>query len=424
MAWRARRCYARGHVARRQPWRYQLFQALYLPAFFVPVVVLFWEENGLDRFDIYLLQGLFAVAVLLLEVPTGLVANRLGKKRSLIWGAVGLEVGFVAYGVATSFWAFLVGEVIIAVGVTLLSGADAALLYDTLDALGRRDEFKKIEGRARAIQMTSLALCSVAGGFVGEHSYRATVWMTAIGPLLALLVAAGLKRRRPSSPTGGEGTRARRAVAAYAQLIRGSLRFVRRHRLVRWYIMFFAVITGSGTWLLWLYQPYMQAAGLPIWAFGFIFAGLNLAGAAASHFAHRFDAALGATATLVALALLQILSPALMAVAVTSFGIAFALGQQAVRGMTGVIVSDRILRFTYADRRATVLSLQMLGPRLFFALTAPAVGWVARAQPLDTTLLAQVGLLGACLLALLLAYRRVPAKYHVAKTKAAPAAAH
>ena len=44
----------------------------------VVVIVLFWQENGLDPFDIYLLQGLFAVAVVVLEVPTGMVADRLG----------------------------------------------------------------------------------------------------------------------------------------------------------------------------------------------------------------------------------------------------------------------------------------------------------------------------------------------------------
>ena len=50
-------------------WRYKLFQLSFTAFLFMPVVVLFWEENGLDPFDIFLLQGLFALAVVLLEVP-------------------------------------------------------------------------------------------------------------------------------------------------------------------------------------------------------------------------------------------------------------------------------------------------------------------------------------------------------------------
>jgi fucose permease len=115
------------------PW----FAALSLVPLMVPVMVLFWEDNGLDTFDIYVLQAAFALASVLLEVPTGLVADRLGKRASLLSGQIAVAVGCVIYALGTGFWSFLVAEVVLALGVSLLSGADAALLYDSLQRLGR-----------------------------------------------------------------------------------------------------------------------------------------------------------------------------------------------------------------------------------------------------------------------------------------------
>ena len=397
----------------RNIWRYSVFQALWITAFFVPIVVLFWEENGLDAFDIYLLQGLYAVAVVILEVPTGMVADQIGKRTSLILGTAILVVGFVIYAIGASFLLFLVAEIVTALGMSLISGADSALLYDTLATLDRKSEFRELEGRARAIQMVAFAAACVVGGFVGEYSFRATLWLTVAGSLAGLVVAFTLVEAIPvarrNGTAGGEPPR------TYGHLLRDSLLFLRKHRLVRWYVLFLAVLSGSSTWLLWLYQPYMQWTGLPIYAFGIAFAIFNLFAAFASRVAHRFDDRLGRRGALLGMGLLQIAPMILMAWIITPLSFLFILCHQAVRGISRVIISDRILRYTYADKRATILSMGALSGRLFFAVTAPWVGWVAKVEPMPARLLFQAGLLAAFLLLLLLWYRRIPAKYFVVK---------
>ena len=223
-------------------WRYEAFTALSFTPVMIPVVVLFWQANGLNLFDVFLLQAIFAMAVLVLEVPTGLVADRLGKRTSLLWGS-GIEVaGMVTYGLGHGFGAFLAAELLLALGASLYSGAGAALLYDTLKALGREDTFQKRQGRAVAWQMGSFALCNLVGGVVGTYSYRATVWLSAIGPVAALVIALGFRevqaRRRTDDWRAG--------LRSYRDLIGQSLRFVRKHQLVRWQVMFLGVLTGSG----------------------------------------------------------------------------------------------------------------------------------------------------------------------------------
>ncbi len=399
-------------------WRYQAYQVLVVAFLFVPIVVLFWEENGLDPFDVYILQGLYAVAVVLLEVPTGMVADRLGKRTSLIGAAALLSAGMFVYAVGVGFVSFLLAEIVLAVGVSLLSGADSALLYDTLASLGREEDFRRVEGSARSQQMVSIAIFTAIGGLVGAWSFRATLWLSAIGPALALVIALGFVEAGTQAGAGSGNKRPSslaESLRAYGKLIGGSVRFVRRHQLVRWHIAFLAVLGGSATWLLWMYQPYMREVGLPVMAFGLVFAGYNLFAALASRYAHRLDERFGRTGTLVALAVLQVVPLFGMALLISPAAILFVLGHQAVRGLSRPIIQDRVLRYTHADKRATVLSLGSLGARLFFGVTAPVIGWVTKTRTMSESLVFQGVLLIVALGCLMWAYGRIPAKYFVVK---------
>jgi MFS family permease len=410
---------ASSHQVERNIKRYTLYQMVAFTPFFLPIIVLFWKQNGLDPFDIYLLQGIFALAMVLLEVPTGMVADRLGKRASLIAAQSLTTVGMTIYALGRCFTVFLVAEVVMALGIALLSGADSALLYDTLRRLGRHGEYRKVEGKARSLQMASFAVANVIGGLVGSLSYRAAMWLSVLGPILGLLIALRFVEAGVAASLGDREDGAPVAERSYRALIGGSLRFVRRHRLVRWQIAFLAVLMGSSTWLLWLYQPYMKWSGLPVAAFGVAFAVFNLFAAAASRLAHKFDQALGRTGSLVAMSVLQVAPLPLMAFLISPVSFLFILGHQAVRGVARVVISDRVLRYTYADKRATVLSLASLCGRLFFAFTSPLIGLVARQRSMPENLLFQGVLLFVVLGALMLAYRRIPAKYFRVKTSVA-----
>ncbi len=399
--------------------RYTLYQLVAFTPFFLPIIVLFWKENGLDPFDIYLLQGIFALATVILEVPTGMVADRLGKRTSLIAAGVLTTVGMAVYAMGRCFTVFLIAEIVMALGISLVSGADSALLYDTLRRLGRQEQYREVEGKARSYQMASFAVANVIGGLVGSLSYRAAMWLSVLGPVVGLVIATRFVEAGVAVAPRAEDDSAPRVERSYRALVSGSLRFVRRHRLVRWQIAFLAVLMGSGTWLLWLYQPYMKWSGLPVAAFGVAFAIFNLFAALASRLAHRFDQRLGRTGSLVALSALHVAPLPLMAFLVSPFSFLFILGHQAVRGIARVVISDRILRYTYADKRATVLSLAALCSRLFFAFTSPVIGLVARQRSMPENLLFQAVVLLSVLTGLLLAYRRIPEKYFTVKASVA-----
>ena len=102
----------------------------------MPVIVLFFESRGLTLAEVLLLQAWFGVLVLVLEVPSGYLADLLGRKRTLIVGAFVAAVGHSLLLVVEGFWQLAVFEGCLAIGYSLASGADLAMLYDTELALG------------------------------------------------------------------------------------------------------------------------------------------------------------------------------------------------------------------------------------------------------------------------------------------------
>jgi len=392
---------------------YPVFGAVIFTPVMLPIIVLFWQDNGLDMLDVFVLQALFAVAMVVLEVPTGMVADRLGKTTSLTFGVGTLLVGMFVYALGHGFAAFLAAEVLLALGAALVSGADSSLLYDSLEALGRVSEYTRREGRARSVQMVSFAASNLVGGFIGSYDYRAAVWASLLGPAVAIFVSLRLTEVQSVQSTTGWSE----AWQGYRALVRDSTKFVRKHALVRWQIGFVAVLVMGQGWLLWLFQPYMTHVGLPVWSFGIAFAGFNLFAAFASSRAAEIDAAFGQRGTLILLAVLQIAPPLLMAVFVHPAAVLLILGHQGARGIQRVVMNERLLRYTYADKRSTVLSMSSLAGRLAFAVTAPVVGWVASSRDLPTTLVVQGVALALLLGAMAVAYRRIDPKYFRVKER-------
>ena len=103
-----------------------------------PVLILYYTANGLNSTQIFTIQAAFHLAVLLLEVPSGYLADVIGRKKTLVFGAIFFPLGLAVYTVGRSFTAFILAEVVLAVSVSMRSGCDSALLFDSLRQLKPR----------------------------------------------------------------------------------------------------------------------------------------------------------------------------------------------------------------------------------------------------------------------------------------------
>ncbi len=94
----------------------------------MPIVVPFYESNGLSMKDIMILQAVYSIAIVVLEMPSGYLADVIGRRKTLIIGAVFGIFGFATYSFSYGFLGFLIAEIILGIGQSCISGADSAML--------------------------------------------------------------------------------------------------------------------------------------------------------------------------------------------------------------------------------------------------------------------------------------------------------
>ena len=351
--------------ALRTPRLLVAFGGLSFVLFPIPIITLFWKDQiGLSLTEIMLLQAIFGSASVLLEFPSGYVADRVGYRTSLVVGMTLWTIGWMLYSVGTSFAGIALAEIVLGAGHAFVSGADAALLFSSLDAAGEIAAYRRWEGRVRAAGQVGEAASSAAGGWLYALAPRLPVWLQVPVGLAGLAVALRMDDGRP-----------RAAVASgHANRMWQVFRHALAHPRLR-SAMLASVVLGQSTFVMvWLIQPWMQARGIPAVWFGPLWAAAHVWLALVSLASARVADRLGARPTLVACALLPIAGYATLASVDAAWAVVFYLCFMTARGLQGPILASVIQADAPADDRASVLSLNALGFRLAFVACGPAIG--------------------------------------------------
>jgi MFS family permease len=367
-------------VLRRNVPLLYIFRMLHDVVFFAPIIVVFLNANGLSMTEVMVLQTIFSVGLIVLEVPSGFLADLAGRKITLVLGSILLTVGAAIYSIGTTFWVFTVAEIFWAVAASLISGSDTAMLYDTLVVQNRADKYKRIEGNAYSLTLAANVVATTAGGFMAAVNLRLPFYATAA--FFALLVPAAFFLREPPREKGGHP---RGRLYYFYKIHRFALY---KNREVRWLILLGAMLMGMGTVYFWLYQPYFALCGIPLVYFGVIFGLFNLFAAASSKFAEPVERWVGRRLSVLALPSALGASALLSAFIVTPLSFLFILPAQFVRGFSAPILNDYLNRLVWSDKRATVMSIRNLFGRFMFSVTSPAIGVLADIYDVQTALIA------------------------------------
>ncbi|MEE8399426.1 MAG: MFS transporter [Desulfobacterales bacterium] len=350
-------------------WKFYLHNVLSGMFFAVPVMVLFWQENGLSLTEIMVLQSLFAIATVILEIPSGYFADIQGRKKTLVLAGSTLFVAMSVYCMGHGFFHFFIAEMIFAVSVSLTSGTTAALIYDTLENLKREDAYKKIWGTAQFWGMLALAVSNMMGGLIAKIDLRYALYASL--PFFALLIPLTLSMQEPQ----------RRKLIIEKGYTKELLNVIRVALLdnekLRWIITYSGIIYAFNQSVLWLYQPYFKLTGLDIVYFGFVFATFQTVAALSSRYAYEIEDMLGQRVSLSMLIFMIAASYFLMSSFVFIFSFSFCFLQQFVRGFRNTVISDYINKLTPSSMRATILSTETFVGRLSYAAIIPLIGWIA-----------------------------------------------
>lgn len=357
--------------------KFYAFAVLFWIVFWQPIIVLFWLENGVTMAQVYLIKSIHGLTMIVLEVPSGALADYLGKRYALFWATVAGVCSLVLYSIGSGFVYFCAAEILAAVGTSLISGADSAFVHETLGRLGRSQDFDAVMGRVVSLQLIAQAVSGILGGVMGNYSFRWTLYASLITTIPCTFITFSMVE-----PHLAGQARAK----SYRQILVEGFRLIVQNHLLAWLTVYFAFLVAFDLVVLWAYQPYMELAGLPVLYFGAAFAFFNLAAALASRCVGLIQHFVRPDALLAALPLLMIAATFLMAGVLAPWSFVFILGLQITRGLRVPIVHAKVLERVPGDQQATVLSIASLASRVIFFVLSPVFGWLAENRGLPPAL--------------------------------------
>ncbi len=379
------------------------YRVLYNFMLFLPIWVIYLQRKfDLTMTEVTFNDSAFWITMALTEVPTGAVADTWGRKQSQVIGMVIATGSIVAFVLAPVYPMVLIANSLWAIGITFISGADLAMLYDTLRELGREAEYPKYRGRLQAMVLVSIALSSVLGGIVGEFSLAATFFITAGVMLIATLMVILLKEpsREPDIDSGEN--------LNYWGTLRVTFTAIQQHPGLRYALLYSSLIPLAGSAIhVTFMQPHAINIGLPIAALGVIALGIRASQFIGSLNAKRVLDRTGEWGWL-RLAPVIIFSGV---IALGGFNSIWGIALFAFTGFAGAVTTplmeNIILRQTPGSVRATILSVDSLIFRLLWAILGPLVGLISDAYSLATGFLAMGIGLGFVILWVLSRWKRV-----------------
>lgn len=333
---------------------------------YAPLAIIYFADVsgsyvlGMSVFSIIMLSSA------VLEIPTGIFSDRIGRKSTIVLGAVASTIGVVLYAVGGSFEVLAIGAVFEGLSRSFYSGNNDALLYDTLKESGHEDQFGDYLGKTSAMFQSALASSALIGGLLAVWSFSLVLWMSAVAQFVCFLLSFQFIEPKIHSRKSGN---------IYIHLVEAFREFNQNRKLR---LLSIASIMGHAFGeVSYQFQAAFFQTLWPVWAIGLIKSASNIGAGFSFHYGGKLVRKYGELKTLVvgnlyarfatALGLLfpTVLSPILLATPSLFFGVSNVA--------KGILVHREFKH----EQRATMGSITSFAGSLTFAATAFIFGLVA-----------------------------------------------
>ncbi|MBW2972056.1 MFS transporter [Candidatus Woesearchaeota archaeon] len=349
---------------RRNVRLYYVYRVLCTMNFVMPIFMLFLMDKGLTSFQIFVTQAVYTFVEMLLMVPSGAFADKVGRKKTLILSTVLYSAAFLSYSFSQTFTHVLLTETVFAVSSALFHGTGEAFLYDTLAEAKRKNRYKGVLSTAYAVQSVVMGAASVAGGYMAKYGLSMPFLVSALPAALSLVPLLFLD----------EPHRKKADDQPYLKLMKDAVLFAARHRKLRSVMYYVAVTTLAGYMGFMLYQPLLTKMGMKVEYLGLVVMVLSGMNALGSKLAQRVERRLKRFNLMMLLAGSRAVLYLLVYLADGTYLVVWALLYDLVSGVSLPLVSDWVNRFSKSENRATVLSLSGMSGTLTFSAFSPLLG--------------------------------------------------
>ena len=344
----------------------------------MPIIVLFFQNNSLNLQQIMTLQACYSLSLSLMEIPSGYAADIIGRRKTLILGCLLAFVGFSIFSVSYDFWWFLLAEILLGFGNSFISGADTALMYDSLLEAKAKDQFLKYEGRSISIGNFSEAVAGILGGFLASISFRYPAYAQVLIALITIPFAISLVEPKVNTE------RLKSSWSSIKNVVKFS---IVESKILRTYIIYSSIIGLATLMMAWLAQPFLKEIGINMKSYGIIWALLNIMVGIVAFFAHKIEKQLTELKSLFIVGIVCVSGYIFIAKNMNYVGLIILFIFYANRGYATPLLRNYINRNTESNVRATVMSIRSFIIRTIFAIIAPLIGWIADKYGLNSAFL-------------------------------------
>lgn len=268
--------------------KFYLYKATLSQGFIVPIIAEYVLWRGLSFSELGALGGVFMVTWVAMEIPTGYVGDRFGRKRLLTYSSAGTAGIVFALAWLDSFGPFVLAYVGWAIAVSFRSGIGSAWLYSLLEERLDEDDYARVTGRGSAVFLTVSAVTAIAGAWLAtidwQYPFLANAALLSLGVVVLWTMPAN-SQFEGDSESGDERLSPRETLAGvWHVVVRSPL---------RWFILYTAVLFAFVEVAATFTQPVSTELGVAIHELGWLYAGFNLVAAAATALSGRIKEIVG-----------------------------------------------------------------------------------------------------------------------------------
>jgi len=353
----------------------------YLTSFFFSFVfayaiyIVLFHVRGLSILQIALLTSWCSLITLLLEIPTGALADAWSRKKMLALAPLIKALCFVIWFFANgNFYLYIFGITFWATANALVSGTSESLLYDTLSFHNKKEDYEKVLGRKKFYFNIALAISIISGGFIANYNMDWAIIFSVIPLILSSFFAIRLKEAPKTGSTG---------ETHYLDYIKIAFQEIKVNKILLY--LFIYLFSISVLIELEVFdQLYYQLAGLPIYAFGIAGFIASLVNATSAFFSHKLKDKNNV------FYLLPLLGAGLFiwsALFPNIWMIGILLLAYFVTHPLKILIESKIQHTIKSESRATITSASSLLVNLFGIAAAPIFGLISKVWNLQAVYL-------------------------------------
>lgn len=336
----------------------------------IPVIVLVYVQKGVTVGDFFLIQGIFRLAAFLFEIPSGYMSDCLSRKKVMVSGSIFALAGFVTIAAAYGFWFLVLGEALLGIASALFSGTLESYTYDLLKRNKTQKQFLKEFGNIQTWAGIASFIAVIIGGVLYKFIGANILWIESLFALFSIIIFLFL-------PELLEVRRVVKHKEAIADAISVTTNTLKNPKL-RNLILFPSIFASFTIILLWIMQPVMETAAVPVVLFGFFMAINKISMILFSKYAYKICEMFGELRT------------SLLTIGTIIIGISMGLLATHTQSMPIVYIACAILAVTPAMH---VLNNLQYNTLIHHSIKSDERGTVLSTRAMVSTVLGAIGLI-------------------------------